>query len=661
MAGNSGGYDYQFVNESPQEILICKICLLVSRNPYLSVCCGHVFCKSCIEKTKQNTAIIKACPMCRSQEFTTVVNKQVERLVKSLSVFCTNKEKGCKWQGELSDIDSHLTSTNGCHFEDVQCINECGKVLQRQYLKHHLDSACPYNKTNCKYCNARIEQRLISSKHKEECLKFPLPCPNKCKIGNIPREKLQKHLSDECILQNVKCSNKCGITLQRQYLNYHLKSECPCRKIRCQYCHAYNTHKFIEGQHKMVCPRFPVFCSNRCGATIPRKDINEHKNMCPLEKVHCTYHALGCGDIVLRVNQKEHNEKSVEKHLQLVVSEMNSTKQKLTTTDQLLSVATNKLVGIQMELNDTRKDLTCAKRETANAKQSLLSTQMELKATRKDLTHAREETAEVKQTLISTQMELYSTKKELTNADRLLSRNQQHFATAINERQSNTEMDLFNVKRDFTSGLSDTSAKVNALEIVTHQIAKLNSYFTFFPNKITSAANQSVYQAAMIKIFESEHQICPVYIKKEKIARLKEMREIWYSNPFYLTMACRVRLCIDASKCTYGQDPLLELHIIYSPFSAQPLKGQLKLLLLNHNADSDDQYVIFNRGHEIVDGQKIIFMGTLPIDTLPRKYFKDDSVIILVSFDQSKLPLYIVIIIVIVTFVCMFFLKLARM
>ena len=408
----------------------------------------------------------------------------------------------------------------------------------------------------------------------------------------------------------------------------------------------------------MVCPRFPVVCSNRCGATIPRKDVNEHKNMCPLEKVHCTYHGLGCDDIVLRVNQKEHNEKSVEKHLQLVVSAMNSTKQKLTTTDQMLSLATDKLVGIQAELNDTRKDLTCARRETANMKQSLVSTQMELKATRKDLTHAREETAEVKQTLISTQMELYSTKKELTNADRLLSRSQQHLNTIINERQSNIEMDLFNVKRDVMDGLSDTSAKVNALEIVTHRIAKLNPYFTFFPNKISSAANQSVYQAAMIKLFESECQTCPVYIKKQNIGRLKEMREIWYSNPFYLSMTCRVRLCIDASKCTYGQDPLLELHIMYGPFGDKPLEGQLKLLLLNHNADNNDQFVIFTRGCKIVHGQKIFSMGTLPIDTLPRRYFKDDGIIMLVSFDQPKLPLYIIFI-MIVLFVCILCLKAA--
>ena len=83
--------------------------------------------------------------------------------------------------------------------------------------------------------------------------------------------------------------------------------------------------------------------------------------MCPLERVCCTYHGLGCDDAI-RMNQKKHNEESAEKYLQLVVSELSNTKQKLTATGQMLSEATGKLVDIQMELNNSRKDLTLAKR-----------------------------------------------------------------------------------------------------------------------------------------------------------------------------------------------------------------------------------------------------------------------------------------------------------
>ena len=317
---SGGGYDYEFVDGPPQEILICKICLMVCCDPYLSVCCGHVFCKSCIDNTKQNTAIVEACPVCRDQKFETVINRQVDRMIKSLRIFCTNKGKGCKWQGELNEINNHLCSNNGCHFEEIPCTNKCGKVMQRCHLKSHLDSDCPKQKTICLYCHAKIP-RKHKSKHKIECPKFPISCPNKCFVNNIYRENLQKHLDDECILQNVKCINKCGVLLQRQYLAYHLKSECPLRSSECQYCHAQNTYKFIEGQHKKICPKFPVFCSNKCGVTIPRNDISEHKKVCPLAIVNCTYHGLGCNDVFTRNNQKRHNEESIEKHSQLMLSE----------------------------------------------------------------------------------------------------------------------------------------------------------------------------------------------------------------------------------------------------------------------------------------------------------------------------------------------------
>ena len=38
-----GGHDYDFV-EMPPDRLVCKICHFPSRDPYLSVCCGHAYC-----------------------------------------------------------------------------------------------------------------------------------------------------------------------------------------------------------------------------------------------------------------------------------------------------------------------------------------------------------------------------------------------------------------------------------------------------------------------------------------------------------------------------------------------------------------------------------------------------------------------------------------
>ena len=90
LDGCGGGYDYEFV-KTPSDTLICSVCFLPSREPNLSACCGHTFCKSCFEGSKKFSNI---CPMCRSEKFTTMLNKQADRAIRGLHVFCTNKNKG---------------------------------------------------------------------------------------------------------------------------------------------------------------------------------------------------------------------------------------------------------------------------------------------------------------------------------------------------------------------------------------------------------------------------------------------------------------------------------------------------------------------------------------------------------------------------------------
>ena len=198
-----GGYDYSFV-EAPHDRFICKICHLPSRNSHLSVCCGHLFCKSCLDNTKRTTAIT-ACPMCRNEDFKTFPNKAVDREVRGLYVYCINKEKDCKWQGELNEVGKHLRSSDGCQFEEVKCSNKCGKMIQRRYLSPHVETECPCRKVNCQYCHHTGEYQFIEGQHKKECSKVPLPCPNKCNmVSTVLREDMEAHRK-ECPLEIIQC------------------------------------------------------------------------------------------------------------------------------------------------------------------------------------------------------------------------------------------------------------------------------------------------------------------------------------------------------------------------------------------------------------------------------------------------------------------------
>ena len=61
MAGDLKGYDHQFV-EPPPDDLLCLICLCVARDPQQINCCGKVLCKGCLEEHKKNSTV---CPQCR--------------------------------------------------------------------------------------------------------------------------------------------------------------------------------------------------------------------------------------------------------------------------------------------------------------------------------------------------------------------------------------------------------------------------------------------------------------------------------------------------------------------------------------------------------------------------------------------------------------------
>ena len=354
MPNEIGGYDYKFV-DIPPDRLFCNICHLPSRDPYLTTCCGHVFCKSCLDDSKKVTAVSNVCPVCREEEFVAYINKQADREIRNLHVMCTNKERGCEWQGELNDINNHLGNSDGCQFEDVKCSNECGKMLQRRYLTSHVKTECTCRKVDCQYCHITGEHQFIEGEHKEQCPRLPLPCPNNCtvslvrghsrcvdpypreKIKCIPREELEAH-KEKCPLQEVKCSHKCGKMLQRRYLASHVETECPRRKVDCQYCHITGEHQFIEGKHKKQCPKLPLPCPNKCEVkSVLGEDMEAHRKKCPLEMIHCEYHSVGCEERMMRKRKKEHEDEKVQEHLLMTKLKLSKTEDKFASTEMRLT------------------------------------------------------------------------------------------------------------------------------------------------------------------------------------------------------------------------------------------------------------------------------------------------------------------------------------
>ena len=203
-----GGYDCDFV-ETPADDLLCRICQYPARDPILTVCCGHNFCTTCLQRYLHSRSIDHgSCPYCREDRFQTMPDKRTERYVLNLKVFCPHKDLGCKWIGELRSLEDHVSENSsihtGCPFTELQCSNGCGVVMQRRLVEGHLKSECELREVKCEYCKITGNHRWINSSHRKECHKCPIECPNHCEVGHVRREEIRGHLK-ECSLAVVKC------------------------------------------------------------------------------------------------------------------------------------------------------------------------------------------------------------------------------------------------------------------------------------------------------------------------------------------------------------------------------------------------------------------------------------------------------------------------
>ncbi|XP_019860846.1 PREDICTED: TNF receptor-associated factor 5-like, partial [Amphimedon queenslandica] len=199
--------ELSFVKELPEHVEIeCPVCLNILTDPHLVSCCGHNFCGSCIERVKASNG---SCPMCKEKEYQAIPDKKCSRIINGLEVYCSNKEKGCQWQGELKNMSTHINKEKRegeCQYEGVNCrYVKCQERKQRRYLKYHEDKECDQRPFQCRYCEEESTFLFITKNHYEECRQYPVTCPNECSSNIMPRDWLNDHVNNDCPLGPVDC------------------------------------------------------------------------------------------------------------------------------------------------------------------------------------------------------------------------------------------------------------------------------------------------------------------------------------------------------------------------------------------------------------------------------------------------------------------------
>ena len=85
-----------------------------------------------------------------------------------------------------------------------------------------------------------------------------------------------------------------------------------------------------------------------------------------------------------------------------------------------------------------------------------------------------------------------------------------------------------------------------------------------------------------------------------------------------------------------NQGPSLQLYLIKGPSNKHTLKGDVEVLLVNCNNDNEYISLISDKNCVVTAGKKIISETKLPMNTQVNNFFRDDGIVMSVSFKPKS-------------------------
>ena len=254
---------YDFVEHPPQDVY-CPVTLDILRNPCQTRCCGNHLSKYAARRLKR---MRKRCPLCKKYPLKTVEDKYFQRVVLATKVRCSKNDAGCSWEGEMRELKKHLSEgcvegRGKCRFVDILCPYNCGNSIQRHSLQEHQSNHCLKRPFTCSHCGSKGSYQSITNDHWHKCKKFPLNCPNQCSSSTIQRSLLKRHLSRDCLQQEMECEfgyAGCTARVKRCKLDEHLDENLKQHlRFLAKYTQQLHTHT-SSSLSNLRCITFPNF------------------------------------------------------------------------------------------------------------------------------------------------------------------------------------------------------------------------------------------------------------------------------------------------------------------------------------------------------------------------------------------------------------------
>ena len=210
--------------------------------------------------------------------------------------------------------------------DEPQATDCCGQHFCRACLNHWFQQK---GKKQCPHCRSETFAHILYLPLKRKINELKVYCSNQERgcTQTMKLEELEKHLSTDnpngCGYVNVKCPNKgCVVTCLRKDLVNHSNNTCLQRKVKCKYCGQIGQYEYITRLsdnlgHVDNCLEYPVDCPRRCDTIrdLKRKDLEAHKEVCPLEPVECPFSEAGCKQLLVRKDLDGHIQSSTQQHL----------------------------------------------------------------------------------------------------------------------------------------------------------------------------------------------------------------------------------------------------------------------------------------------------------------------------------------------------------
>ncbi len=126
-----------------------------------------------------------------------------KRAINSLKIYCPNRSKDCDKITILGECNQHLKK---CLFVEVSCTKNCGERMLQKELPRSRGQQVPKPSSTMSALHTieGMHKEITAKSHLDECVGFPVSCPNNCGQEKIQRNNLADH-QKVCPLQPVKC------------------------------------------------------------------------------------------------------------------------------------------------------------------------------------------------------------------------------------------------------------------------------------------------------------------------------------------------------------------------------------------------------------------------------------------------------------------------